>query len=307
MTVYPDGVVYLDDRIPSEIVRAGVDLVVTSPPYEDARKYTDTFAPLTGDAWVAWAVEQFEAHLQACRGLVAWVVQGRTRNYRWSGIPMLLAADLIRRGVCLRRPCIFQRSGIPGSGGPDWFRCTHEYVICATRTQGRLPWSDPRACGAPPRFPPGGDPTHRKQNGCRVRAPSFRISKSAGDKGGYSDRGQSGRSNPDGTITRKDGRTYTPPEVANPGDVIHCSPAMLGSRLAHDHPAPFPEQLVERFVRSFCPPGGTVLDPFCGSGTVAAVAILTGRRFIAIDCDPNSVELTRQRIAEAYDRKRQHE
>ena len=52
---------------------------------------------------------------------------------------------------------------------------------------------------------------------------------------------------------------------------------------AQGHLAPFPEELVERALRHACPPGGTVLDPFAGSGTVRDVAHRMGRRFLGCD------------------------
>ena len=72
----------------------------------------------------------------------------------------------------------------------------------------------------------------------------------------------------------------------------------MGSPLAHENEAPFPEKLAEFFIRSFCPPGGVVLDPFGGSGTTAAVAEKHGRRWITIDCREAQVELIHRRIAE---------
>jgi hypothetical protein len=71
------------------------------------------------------------------------------------------------------------------------------------------------------------------------------------------------------------------PVLANPGNVIKCvvGGGVMGSDLAHLNEAPFSESLVTFFVRSFCPPGGVVLDPFAGSGTVGAVAVKTGRSF----------------------------
>ena len=47
--------------------------------------------------------------------------------------------------------------------------------------------------------------------------------------------------------------------------------------------APFPEELVERCLAIGCKPGGTVLDPFCGSGTTLRVSLLLGRSAIGID------------------------
>ena len=48
--------------------------------------------------------------------------------------------------------------------------------------------------------------------------------------------------------------------------------------------------------RLITPPGGTVLDMFCGSGVVGEAAIVEGFRCILIDQDPKSAELTRKRL-----------
>jgi DNA modification methylase len=49
------------------------------------------------------------------------------------------------------------------------------------------------------------------------------------------------------------------------------------------HFATFPRKLVEPCVKAGCPEGGTVLDPFAGSGTTALVAQQLGRRAVLID------------------------
>ena len=92
---------------------------------------------------------------------------------------------------------------------------------------------------------------------------------------------------------------YIPPKIANPGNIIHCSGGHLGCKLAHENEAPFPEQLAEFFVKSFCPPGGAVLDPFGGSGTTIAVAEKTGRKWVAIDIRQSQCDLMYRRINEA--------
>lgn len=46
----------------------------TSPPYEAARTYGIDFT-LKGDDWVQWAADRFEACVEGCNGLVAWVVE----------------------------------------------------------------------------------------------------------------------------------------------------------------------------------------------------------------------------------------
>lgn len=65
------------------------------------------------------------------------------------------------------------------------------------------------------------------------------------------------------------------------------------------HFATFPEELARNCLLAGCRPGGTALDPFAGSGTVAAVAVKCGRDYIAIELNENYAEMTRKRIQEA--------
>jgi len=62
--------------------------------------------------------------------------------------------------------------------------------------------------------------------------------------------------------------------------------------------AVFPEALVELPIRATCPRGGTVLDPFVGSGTTAVVALRLGRKAIGIDVSADCLEFTKKRILE---------
>ena len=268
-----------------------VDLVFGSPPYEDRRTYGIDFN-LKGQAWVDWMVEVYKESLRVCRGLVAFVVAGRTRKFSYSGTPLLLGADLLRAGITLREPLYFHRVGIPGSGGPDDMRHDIEYVIRATNG-GRLPWSDNTAMGRPRKYGLGGPPSHRLPDGTRVNArDKLKLKESGLSVGGRCSR------NTDGS---RQYNIYIPPTKANPGNVIDCGAVgggHLGSKLAHENEAPFPEALAEFMVRSFCPPGGIVLDPFIGSGTTAAAAKKNGRNWIGIDVRASQIELTTRRLAE---------
>ena len=49
-------------------------------------------------------------------------------------------------------------------------------------------------------------------------------------------------------------------------------------------------------VRLVTPPGGTVLDPFMGSGTTGIAAALEGFEFVGIDQDPDYVAIAEARI-----------
>jgi hypothetical protein len=100
----------------------------------------------------------------------------------------------------------------------------------------------------------------------------------------------------DGTSKRV--QCYTPPAKANPGNVIKCSVGggRMGHPLAHENEAPFPTSLVEFFVKSFCPPGGTIIDPFCGSGTTLQVGMETGRNVVGIDIRDSQTILSQKRL-----------
>ena len=288
----PDAIVQGDCLdVLGDMPNKSISLTFTSPPYEDARK---NCLNLTGMAWVEWAVPRFLACLRVTNGLVAWVVEGRTRNFSWSGVPVLLMTELIRLGVILRKPPVFHRVGIPGSGGPDFLRNDYEFIICATNRSGKLPWSRPTTMGGPPKWKPGGPMSHRQQSGVRVNEePKIRDMREGRVSGKiYTKR------MPDGTMRHQ---AYTPPKTVNPGNVVSCivGGGVMGSRLCHEHPAPFPEKLAEFFIRSFCPPGGIVLDPFCGSGTTLSVALQHGRRYIGIDKDPQWIKLSKRRVREA--------
>jgi hypothetical protein len=85
-----------------------VDLVFGSPPYEKARRYledgTDPGIARRTEPWVAGMVEVVKESLRVCKGLVAFVVEGQTRKFRYTAGPLLLMADLHRAGVHLRKP-----------------------------------------------------------------------------------------------------------------------------------------------------------------------------------------------------------
>ena len=62
------------------------------------------------------------------------------------------------------------------------------------------------------------------------------------------------------------------------------------------HPTLKPIELMRWLVRLVSPPGGLVLDPFCGSGSTGAAAALEGRRFLGIELSPEYVEIASARI-----------
>lgn len=65
------------------------------------------------------------------------------------------------------------------------------------------------------------------------------------------------------------------------------------------HFATFPPALVEPCILAGCPAGGTVLDPFAGSGTTGMVALQKGRRFIGCELNKEYAQIANERIRRA--------
>lgn len=85
-------------------------------------------------------------------------------------------------------------------------------------------------------------------------------------------------------------------------DLRHVEPGArdvvtLNVRSGQDgHTATFPPQLVRPRILSSCPPGGLVLDPFCGTGRALAVALDSGRRALGFDVSPSYVKVAREAL-----------
>lgn len=90
--------------------------------------------------------------------------------------------------------------------------------------------------------------------------------------------------------------TFGAPEYFDDG-----TPNILRSqRIAasvREHQTQKPEDLLQRILRVVTPPGGTVLDPFCGSGSTGVAANAEGFDFIGIEREADYVEIARRRIA----------
>ena len=65
------------------------------------------------------------------------------------------------------------------------------------------------------------------------------------------------------------------------------------------HFAVFPRDLVRPCILAGSPPGGLVLDPFFGSGTVGVVALETGRKCVGVEAKPEYMEIAKGRLAQA--------
>ena len=68
------------------------------------------------------------------------------------------------------------------------------------------------------------------------------------------------------------------------------------------HSAQKPVDLLKLIIGSSVPDGGTVIDPFMGSGSTGVACAETGRSFVGIEMTEHYYDVARARIAEAYAR-----
>lgn len=262
-----------------ELLRAlpdkSVGMVFGSPPYEGQRTYeeADGSRPShlpTGEDWVAWMVSIYEEAIRACTGVVGFVVQGSAEDSGvWSAVPVLLMADLKRRGHNVWCPPLYKRFSAPGSGGKQRWRIDYEFCVCVSPSH--LPFADPTACGGDPKYGVGGAMSNRTRSGIRV----------------------------------SNGRGYKKPKRTNPGNVLDSSfidvgavgGGNMGGNLAHTNEAPFHMDIPVRFVASFLAEDDTLVDPFCGSGTAQAAALSEGRRAIGGDTRASQIHTSDLRCA----------
>lgn len=83
-------------------------------------------------------------------------------------------------------------------------------------------------------------------------------------------------------------------ETRNPGDVWSISTQPYPEA----HFAVFPAELPIRCIKAGCKPGGTVLDPFSGSGTTGDAARRLGRKYVGVDLNPEYHDLAVKRFAQ---------
>jgi site-specific DNA-methyltransferase (adenine-specific) len=81
-----------------------------------------------------------------------------------------------------------------------------------------------------------------------------------------------------------------------PTDVWFHTIVPTNGREKTGYPTQKPEGVLRRMVAASSRPGGWCLDPFAGSGTLGAVCLELGRRFVLVDSSPVAVQVMSERL-----------
>ncbi len=199
-------------------------------------------------------------------------------NKNLVGIPWRMAFALQDAGWILRSDIIWYKPNPMPESVKDRPTRAHEYIFLLTKAEKY--YFDAIAIKEPAKGLPGG--INRNQIRKRNCTPVYQV-----NRGGR-------RQEP-----VKQGAMGTP----NDGFRNRRSVWSVPTRpFPEAHFATFPPDLIRPCILAGCPSGGSVLDPFFGSGTVGQVCVEEGRKFIGIEINPEYVAMAERRVAAARPR-----
>lgn len=85
-------------------------------------------------------------------------------------------------------------------------------------------------------------------------------------------------------------------QLKNPTDVWKISLVSGNSPERTEHPAQYPEELIERIIKVGSNEGDLILDPFMGSGTTAVVAKRLNRQYVGYETETEYIDIANKRL-----------
>lgn len=251
--------------IPAE----SVDLVLTSPPYDDLRTYESskrfdfpTFTKVADElvrvlkpgGIIAWNVN--DQIVDGSRTLTSFKQCLHFCNYSCPGI---LCHDII----------IYEKAGIRYPSNPRIrYNQSFEFVFILSK-------------GAPKTFNPLID-RKNKNIGKKITSTERKRDGKLKIKSGA----LMGKTTPTHSMRTNVWRFPTGWGHSYDNEKLKGHPAIMHQRLAQD------------LILSYSNAGDLVLDPFCGSGTTCFVARENNRDFLGIEINPKYAEMARERVRE---------
>lgn len=248
-------------RIMRKLIPESIDLVVTSPPYDNLRNYNGY---LFDFETIAKELFRIVKH----GGVIVWVVGDATIDGSETGTSFRQALYFKEIGFHLNDTMIYEKNGSPYPATKQSNRYTQifEYMFILSKGKPKTVnliadkknrWEGLTSWGAR---------TIRHVDGTLKRTGPFQVAH-------YSPRNNIWRYNTGFGHTSKD-------------------------KQAFKHPATFPEDLVRDHILTWSNEGDLVLDPLAGGGTTLLAAERTGRNSIGIDISKEYCKLAYKRLRE---------
>lgn len=237
-----------------------IDLTVTSPPYDDLRKYDGYFFDFKKTA-----MELFRVTKNG--GVVVWIVGDATIHRSETGSSFKQALFFMDCGFNLHDTMIYQKDACPYPETNRYYP-SFEYMFVLSKGKPKT-----------------------------ANLISDKRNKHFGESATGTGRDKEGNLKEHCATKNKTGRKVK--EFGVRANVWLYSVGKWKTtkdKIAYEHPAIFPDALARDHIITWSNEGDTVFDPMMGSGTTGKMAVLLKRSFIGIEISEKYFEIAKQRI-----------
>jgi len=266
----PENKILLGDcaKILQDFPEDSVDLIITSPPYDELRSYQ-------GFEFNFEEIAKQLFRVLKPGGVLVWVVGDAVINKSETGSSFEQALYFKNTGFLLHDTMIYEKntSSFPARRTGNRYTQIFEYMFVFSKL--KPPKTANLICDKKNKWvgwTNWGKKTHRNVEGELIETEDFKPVPE------LSPRNNIWKYSVGGGIGQKD-------------------------KLAYQHPATFPELLVQDHINSWSMPGDVVLDPMCGSGTACKVAAQLDRKYIGIEISADYCLLAEKRVQLVLDKK----
>ena len=236
-----------------------IDLVITSPPYDNLRIYNGYSFNFEGIAKELYRVTKDG-------GVVVWIVGDATIKGSETGTSFKQALYFKEIGFNLHDTMIYEKNGSSFPSRRDGNRYTQIFEYMFVFSKGK-PKSATLICD--------------KENRWK----------------GFTSFGKSKIRDKNGELKEREMKPV--PDFSPRNNIWRYSTGKNYStkdEVAFQHPAIFPEKLAEDHILSWSNEGDTVLDPMCGSGTTCKMALLNKRNYLGFEISEEYCKIANDRL-----------
>ena len=253
--IYNENCLDTMSRMPSDYI----DLVVTSPPYDDIRTYNN---PNLHNDFNFPEIAKALYRIIKPGGIVVWIVGDKVKDGNESCTSFKQALYFREIGFNLYDTMIWEKNRRPIGSNKAYYNI-FDYMFVFAKG---VPTTVNLICDTPTRSKRKRGTCARDRDGNMLSTNKLRPRSIRGRRGNIWHYHQYIR----GQTTDAD--------------------------IVSEHPATFPEKLAEDHIKSWSNIDDIVYDPFAGSGTVLKMAYLNGRKYLGSEINPDYCKIIHQRL-----------
>lgn len=256
----------------NKIEDESIDLVVTSPPYDNLRSYNKKIQKKTKKKYNNYSFDFENIARELYRvmkkgGVVVWVVGDATIDKSETGSSFRQALFFMSLGFKLHDTMIYEKNGpsFPARRDSKRYSQVFEYMFVLSKD-------------GPPKT-------------------ANLLCDKKNNWAGYKNFGKASYRNKDGELIQREQKVI--PKYSPRFNIWKYNTGKNYSttdKEAFKHPAIFPEELAEDHILTWSNKGDIVLDPFAGSGTTLKMASLNDRKYIGIEIVEEYYKLAIKRL-----------